>query len=98
MRRAAGSQLRRIPWNLIAVLLLAAIPALAQKSPWEDSANVIMNAFTTTIARAFGLVAIVVGGLTLAFGDGGGKRGLAGIIFGVGMAIGAVNLMNWMFP
>jgi hypothetical protein len=43
-------------------------------------------------------VAIVVAGLVVAFGEGGGKRTLAGIIFGVGMAIGAVNFMAWLFP
>jgi hypothetical protein len=26
------------------------------------------------------------------------KKTLAGIVFGVGMAIGAVNFMSWLFP
>jgi hypothetical protein len=43
-------------------------------------------------------VSIVVGGITFAFGEGGSKRLLAGIVFGVGMAIGAVNFMAWLFP
>jgi hypothetical protein len=43
-------------------------------------------------------VAIVVGGLVFAFGEGGAKRTMAGIIFGVGMAVGAVNFMTWLFP
>ena len=30
--------------------------------------------------------------------EGQSKRTLAGIIFGVGMAIGAVNFMAWLFP
>jgi hypothetical protein len=33
-----------------------------------------------------------------AFGEGQSKRTLAGIIFGVGMAIRAVNFMAWLFP
>ena len=33
----------------------------------------------------------VVGGLMFAFGEGAAKRTLAGVIFGVGMAVGAVN-------
>ena len=41
---------------------------------------------------------IVIGGLTFAYGEGGSKRILAGIVFGVGMAIGAVNFMAWLFP
>ena len=44
------------------------------------------------------LVAIVVGGLMFAYGEGQSKKMLAGIVFGVGMAIGAVNFMAWLFP
>ena len=42
--------------------------------------------------------AIVVAGLTFAFGEGGSKRVLAGVLFGVGMAIAAVNFLTWLFP
>jgi hypothetical protein len=44
------------------------------------------------------LVAIVVAGLTCAFGEGGSKRVLAGVLFGVGMAIAAANFLSWLFP
>jgi type IV secretory pathway VirB2 component (pilin) len=82
----------------LAVLFLAA-PAFAQgNSPWENAVNVLMTAFTSTIARGLSLVAIVVAGLTFAFGEGGSKRVLAGVLFGVGMAIAAVNFLAWMFP
>lgn len=67
-------------------------------SPWENAVNVLMQAFTTTIARGLSLVSIVVAGLTFAFGEGGSKRILAGVLFGVGMAIAAVNFMAWLFP
>lgn len=43
------------------------------------------------------LVAIVVGGLMFAFNEGDSKRALSGIVFGVGMAIGAANFMVWLF-
>ena len=43
-------------------------------------------------------IAIVVAGLTFAFGEGGSKRVLAGVLFGVGMAIAAVNFLAWLFP
>ncbi len=84
----------------IAVVTLAlAVPALAQaNSPWENAVNVLQQAFTSTIARGLSLVAIVVSGLTFAFGEGGSKRVLAGVLFGVGMAIAAVNFMAWLFP
>jgi type IV secretory pathway VirB2 component (pilin) len=66
-------------------------------SPWEHAINVLMLAFTGPIARGLSLVAIVVGGLMFAFGEGDSKRMLAGIVFGVGMAIGAGNFMMWLF-
>jgi type IV secretion system protein TrbC len=81
------------------VALVLARPVLAQSnSPWENAVNVLQQAFTSTIARGLSLVAIVVSGLTFAFGEGGSKRVLAGVLFGVGMAIAAVNFMAWLFP
>ena len=88
----------RVVWVAMIGLVLAA-PALAQaNSPWENAVNVLMTAFTSTIARGLSLVAIVVSGLTFAFGEGGSKRVLAGVLFGVGMAIAAVNFLAWLFP
>ena len=83
-----------------ALLLMAATPALAQQggSPWESAVNVLKNSFTGPIATGLSLVAIVIGGLTYAYGEGHSKKTIAGIVFGVGMAIGAVNFMAWMFP
>jgi len=77
--------------------LLAASPAFAQSSPWEQSASKLQAAFTGPIAKALSLVAIVVGGLMFAYGEGAGKKAIAGIVFGVGMAVSAVNFMNWLF-
>jgi type IV secretion system protein TrbC len=80
--------------------LVLVAPAFAQggASPWENAVNVLQQAFTSTIARGLSLVAIVVAGLTFAFGEGGSKRVLAGVLFGVGMAIAAVNFLAWLFP
>ena len=84
----------------LAVVVIVFVPAssYAQASPWENAVNVLMTSFTGPIARGLSLVSIVVGGVTFAFGEGGSKRLLAGIVFGVGMAIGAVNFMAWLFP
>jgi type IV secretion system protein TrbC len=88
---------RLVSFALVALALAAPIFAQAN-SPWENAANVLQQAFTTTIARGLSLVAIVVSGLTFAFGEGGSKRVLAGVLFGVGMAIAAVNFLAWLFP
>ena len=82
---------------LLLALLIPGAAALAQ-SPWENAVNQLQISFTGPIARGLSLVAIVVGGLMFAFGEGESKRMLAGIIFGIGMAIGAVNFMTWLFP
>ena len=89
----------RVVFTFLLGLFLAA-PAFAQagNSPWENAVNVLQQAFTSTIARGLSLVAIVVSGLTFAFGEGGSKRVLAGVLFGVGMAIAAVNFLAWLFP
>ena len=95
----------RSSWRRVLILAGAAIllvPALSYAqgggSPWENAVTVLMTSFTGPIARGLSLVSIVVGGITFAFGEGGSKRLLAGIVFGVGMAIGAVNFMAWLFP
>ena len=97
--RVTWAFLRRpTPGIVVLGTLLMALPLYAQGSPWEVAVTVLQNAFTSTIARGLSLVAIVVGGLMFAFGEGDSKRMLAGIVFGVGMAIGAVNFMSWLFP
>lgn len=85
---------------LVGAALIFAVTASAQAgggSPWENAVNVLQQAFTGTIAKGLALVAIVVGGLTFAFGEGGGKRTFAGIVFGIGMAVLAVNFLTWLF-
>jgi type IV secretion system protein TrbC len=99
-RRLMGSCWLRPSLIALTVTLVLAAPAFAQggNSPWESAVNVLETAFTSTIARGLSLVAIVVSGLTFAFGEGGSKRVLAGVLFGVGMAIAAVNFLAWLFP
>ena len=81
-----------------AAALLLPATALAQGvSPWLDAITVLQNAFTGPIARGLSLIAIVIGGLMFAFGEGGSKKALAGIIFGLGMAMGAANFLTWLF-
>ena len=58
-------------------------------SPWLQAIDVLQDAFTGPIARGLSLIAVVVGGLMFAFGEGGSKKALAGIIFGLGIASAA---------
>jgi type IV secretory pathway VirB2 component (pilin) len=96
--RSSTFHFRFLATAVVALFLVA--PAFGQTgaSPWENAVSVLQQAFTSTIARGLSLVAIVVAGLTFAFGEGGSKRVLAGVLFGVGMAIAAVNFLSWLFP
>ncbi len=76
----------------------AASPVFAQASPWETAVQNLQVSFTGPIARGLSLVAIVVGGLMFAYSEGASKKVFAGLIFGLGMALGAANFMAWMFP
>ena len=91
---------------LISIFALTAVELLAQAvtppvtvgaSPWLQAIDVLQQAFTGPIARGLSLIAVVVGGLMFAFGEGGSKKALAGIIFGLGMAMGAANFLAWLF-
>src|SRR6266436_2149038 len=90
---------RNITIGVSAALALAgnAFAQTGGASPWENAVNVLQTAFTGPIAKGLALVAIVVGGLTFAFGEGGGKKTFAGIVFGLGMAVLAVNFLTWLF-
>jgi type IV secretory pathway VirB2 component (pilin) len=68
----------------------------APTDPWDQAVAVLQTASTGPIATGLALVAILVGGLISAFGEDAAKRTLAGVIFGVGMAVGAVNFMSWL--
>lgn len=104
MNRTHPSRMKRTWYALkrpaigIAATLPLAAPAYAQNDPWDSAVNVLKQAFTGPIATGLSLVAIVVGGLMFAFGEGQSKRVFAGIVFGIGMAVGAVNFMAWLFP
>jgi type IV secretion system protein TrbC len=87
----------RWPMAFGMTLTMAAMARAQGNSPWENAVTVLQTAFTGTIAKGLALVAIVIGGLTFAFGEGGGKRTFAGIVFGLGMAVLAVNFLTWLF-
>lgn len=89
-------------WQRVGLFWVASSLALADNiyaavDPWNQAVNVLKTAFTGPIATGMALVAIVLGGLMFAFGEGGAKRGLAGVIFGTGMAVGAANFLTWFF-
>jgi type IV secretory pathway VirB2 component (pilin) len=82
---------------VIACAVLLAPAALLAQSPWERAATNLELSFTGPLARSLALVAIVLGGLTLMFGEQGAKRQLSGIVFGGGIALFAGQFLLWLF-
>jgi type IV secretory pathway VirB2 component (pilin) len=83
---------------LALILPLAVASPLLADSPWETAVTNLQTSFTGPIAKGLSLVALVVGGLMFAYSEGGSKKVFAGIVFGLGMALGAANFMAWLFP
>ena len=79
---------------LLALLILAfwAVPAFAGGSgmPWESSLLDIQKSLQGPVAKGIAIIAIVVTGLSFAFGEGGPvfKKGM-GVALGLSVAFGA---------
>ena len=82
---------------ILAALSAGSVTAYGQTDPWSNAATKLGQIFSGPIAKGLALVALVVGGLQLAFGDGSSSRTLSGIIFGLGLALGAANFAIWLF-
>ena len=78
-------------------MLLTPIVALAQTSPWERAAGNLASSFTGPLARSLTLVAIVLGGVGMMFGEPGSKKQIAMIAFGGGLALFATQFLAWLF-
>ena len=90
------SVFRRVSVMVFTALLLWPTLAFAQ-SPWERAASNLERTFTGPLARSLALVAIVIGGLMFMFGEAGAKRGIAGIVFGGGLALFSAQFLVWLF-
>jgi type IV secretion system protein TrbC len=83
--------------TLLATVCAFGASAAFAASPWERAVDALAISFTGPIAKGLALVAVVIGGVTFAFGEGDSKRLLAGIVFGIGMALGASQFIAWLF-
>ena len=92
-----------------AVLLLAVGAALAMAEPawaagggtampWEGPLTTIMNSLAGPVAKAIGVIAIVITGLGFAFAEGGSamRKGI-GIVFGLAIAFTATTFVTSFF-
>ena len=82
---------------LSAFAFLLCVPVVAHASPFDTGISNVSTLFTGTAAKAGSLIAVVLGGLGFAFGDPGAKKALAGVAFGVGIALMAANVISWLW-
>lgn len=97
---ARRQSLRRLLTRVSLTTVLIVFPALAvaqSGSPFDSGLTSLQNLFTGTIARVASLIAIVIGGYQFAHGEPGAKKTLAGVAAGTGIAVMAVNVLNWLW-
>lgn len=76
---------------------MLAVPAYAQSDPWSRAVTLLSQIFSSTIARGLAIVCVVIGGIEVAIGEGHSKKLIGGLVFGLGMALGAVSFITWLF-
>ncbi len=82
---------------LVSILALSAGELMAQgTSPWLEAIDVLQQAFTGPIARGLQLDCHCGGRTHVRFWRGRQQEALAGIVFGLGMAMGAANFLAWL--
>jgi len=89
----------RQPLTLVTLLVLVPTLAYAQSggTPFDTGFTALQNLFTGTVAKVASLIAIVIGGYQFAHGEPGAKKALGGIAAGTGIAVLAVNVLNWLW-
>ena len=72
------------------ILLPAVTHASGSGMPWEGPLQKILDSISGPVAKIVGVLAIVITGLGLAFGEGGGlMKKIIGIVFGLSIAFSA---------
>ena len=94
------SQLTRYLLSALICVLAIQQDAFAAGSgmPWEGPLDQILNSLAGPVARAIGVAAIVVTGLSIAFGEGGGgMRKMLWVVFGLTIAFSATSFFLSFF-
>ncbi len=90
------------PWVLVGLVILAE-PAFATTTsgtamPWETPLQTVQTSLSGPVAKAVGIIAIVITGLGFAFAEGGSamRKGV-GIVFGLAIAFTATTFISSFF-
>ena len=88
---------------VVALVASAAAPAFAGTTggasmPWETPLQTVQDSLAGPVAKAIGIIAIVVTGLGFAFAEGGSamRKGV-GIVFGLAIAFTATTFISSFF-
>ncbi len=66
--------------------------------PWEGPLQMIMNSISGPVAKILGVIAIVIAGLGIAFGESGsGVRKLFQVVLGLAIAFTAASIVATLF-
>lgn len=87
-------QIIKNPLFALTFLHVAASNAFAAGGdmPWQTPLENIMNSVSGPVAKSIGVIAIVVTGLGLAFGEGGGgMKKMLWVVFGLSIAFAATS-------
>ncbi|MBI1254632.1 MAG: conjugal transfer protein TrbC [Hyphomonas sp.] len=83
---------RLIMTAALALLLAAPAHAAGSGMPWEAPLEQVVDSITGPVARAAGVIAIVLAGITITFSEGGsGVRKLAFVGLGIAIMFAAVS-------
>ena len=102
-KRAGLSRYAEVALRAALVLVLLGLAdqalhaAMSAADPWSMAASQLCTLFTGIVGRGLAVVAVVVGGLMYAFGEGGSKSAMAGLVFGVGMVLLAPQFLVFFF-
>jgi type IV secretory pathway VirB2 component (pilin) len=83
---------RLIMTAALALMLAAPAHAAGSGMPWEAPLEQVVDSITGPVARAAGVIAIVLAGITITFSEGGsGVRKLAFVGLGIAIMFAAVS-------
>jgi len=95
----ARSQIKYQQVGIAVALFLMNNMAFADDSlPWESPLQKVLDSLTGPVAKILGVIAIVVAGFGIAFGEAGsGMRRLFQVIFGLSIVFSAATLVASLF-
>ena len=98
-------QTTALPQAIPAAIFLVAVQLIASTAfaagagmPWEGPLDQILSSLSGPVARVVGVAAIIITGLSIAFGEGGGgMRKMLYVVFGLTIAFSATTFFLSFF-